>query len=58
MFMLLLQAKTVPLSNDDEHPDEKSEKKAQLGPGEVAIVGVPASGSKVREALAGALSKS
>jgi len=49
---------TVPLSNDDEHPDEKSEKKAQLGPGEAAIVGVPASGSKVREALAGALSKS
>ncbi|KAG0568303.1 hypothetical protein KC19_6G010800 [Ceratodon purpureus] len=32
--------KTVPLSKDDEGPEEITETKAQLGPGEAAIVGV------------------
>lgn len=35
--------KTVPLSKDDEGPEEKTETKARLGPGQAAIVGTPAS---------------
>lgn len=37
------QVKTVPLSKDDEGPEEKTETKARLGPGQAAIVGTPAS---------------
>jgi sucrose synthase len=40
--------KTVPLSKDDEGPEEKTETKARLGPGQSAIVGTPASASEAK----------
>jgi hypothetical protein len=48
-----LQVKTVPLSNDGESEVEKMERKAHLGPGEEAIVGVhvPTDGAKAKAAV-------
>lgn len=49
----VLQVKTVPLSNDGESEVEKMERKAHLGPGEEAIVGVhvPPDGVKAKAAV-------
>ncbi len=49
----VLQVKTVPLSNDGESEVEKMERKAHLGPGEEAIVGVhvPPDGAKAKAAV-------
>ncbi|KAG0601391.1 hypothetical protein M758_11G106700 [Ceratodon purpureus] len=51
-------AKAVPLSNDDEPVDQKAEKKAQLGPGEEAIVGAPTKGPQAQKASADAPAES
>jgi len=40
LLLIFIQAKTVPLSSDDVSTIEKMEKKAHLGPGEEAVVGV------------------
>lgn len=48
-----MQARTVPLSKDDEDVLEKVEKKAQLGPGVGAIVGEAATAVEARKAVTG-----
>ncbi|KAG0588073.1 hypothetical protein KC19_2G213800 [Ceratodon purpureus] len=44
--------KTVPLSEDDEGPEVKTEKKASMGPSpDAALVGVPSPGSELKKAI-------
>lgn len=46
------QVKTVPLSSDNESPEEKTDKKAHMGPPtDAALVGVPLAAGEITKAI-------